>query len=53
MGVALGVDEGVDRSTGQDGQHDLREQRGLEVRLGLEGLVEPALELALPASVMA
>ena len=44
--MALGVDEGLDRAAGQDRQHDLREQRGLEVWLGVEGLVEPAFELA-------
>ena len=45
MGMALRVDERLDRPPGQDREHDLREQRGLEVRLGIERLVEPALEL--------
>ncbi len=44
--MAFGVDEGLDRAPGQDREHDLGEQRGLEVRLGVERLVEPALELA-------
>ncbi len=45
MGVALGIDDGDDVASGQDGQHDLGEQRGLQVRLGLERPVDPAIEL--------
>ena len=48
VGVALGVDQRLDRAPGQDREHDLGEQRRLEVRLGIERLVEPALELARP-----
>ena len=46
--MPLGVDERLDRTPGQDREHDLREERCLEVRLGVERLVEPALELARP-----
>ena len=46
--MAFRVDEGLDRAPGQDREHDLGEQRGLEVRLGVERLVEPALQLTRP-----
>ena len=46
--MALGVDERLDRPPRQDREHDLREQRCLQVGLGVERLVQPALELARP-----
>src|SRR3954469_4866843 len=48
MGVALGIDEWLYRSAGQDREHDLREQRGLEVRLRIQRLDQPAFEFARP-----
>jgi len=43
--VALGVDERLHGATRQDGQNDLGEQVRLEVRLGIERLTKPALQL--------
>ena len=46
--MAFRVDQGLDRAPGQDREHDLGEERGLEMRLGVERLVEPAFQLARP-----
>lgn len=44
--MALGVDQGLDRPARQDGDHDLREERCLEMWLRVERILEPALELS-------